>query len=246
MRIGEIKCTAKESLKNRKLKAAGETLIFVLITVVFPQIFDTKLQENFGSTSGSIISSIISIIISSAFVVGNYRYFISFFDRQKETSVSLLFSGFDSFLKVIGYQIILILIWTVIVFLCFLAGYGILFASHFSIIGIVFLSIIGLILLIACIYIVLRLSFVTMIFADNESMGIFASIKESFSLTKGYVLKLFLFNLSFIGWILLCIFILPAFYVLPYFQLSQVSFYYDLKKIKETTNTPISEFLPIL
>jgi uncharacterized membrane protein len=54
------------------------------------------------------------------------------------------------------------------------------------------------------------------LFFDNPDTKITDLIKTSIHYTKGYRASLAAFALSFIGWFLLCILILPLFYVVPY------------------------------
>lgn len=44
---------------------------------------------------------------------------------------------------------------------------------------------------------------------------------------------LFVFILSFLGWALLCLFIIPVIFVYPYFMVSNILYYDELKAIKE-------------
>jgi uncharacterized membrane protein len=242
MRIGELKLQARESLKGRKLKAAGATLVFYLIALVVPGVISYILEESMGKVPGSIVGNIIVLIISAALIVGCIRYFFSFSDREKNTELSLLFSGFDSFLKVLGFQILLSIAIFFIFGIIIALGVGIAFASQFNTVVMLILSLLGIVLYVGLIYLGLRLFFVIFIFAEDSQSGIFAAVKRSFFLTKGYVWKLFLTVLSFILWFLSCIFIIPLFYVFPYVQLTYINFYKELKKIKEGNNESVTEF----
>lgn len=53
-------------------------------------------------------------------------------------------------------------------------------------------------------------------FFENEQAKVGAIISGSIALTKGRLLRLVGFVLSFIGWALLCLFLLPALFILPY------------------------------
>ena len=76
------------------------------------------------------------------------------------------------------------------------------------------------------------LDMVPYILADNPGIGIMDAIKASWEMMKGYKWKLFVFDLSFIGWIILDILtlgILGIFYVNPYIGSSHAAFYEALK-----------------
>lgn len=76
------------------------------------------------------------------------------------------------------------------------------------------------------------LDMVPYILADNPGIGIMDAIKASWEMMKGYKWKLFVFDLSFIGWIILDVLtlgILGIFYVNPYIGSSHAAFYEALK-----------------
>ncbi len=70
------------------------------------------------------------------------------------------------------------------------------------------------------------------IFCDNQSIGAEECLKQSRELIKGYKLNYFGFCLSFLGWALLCVFIIPMVWVVPYITVSQALYYEELKKLK--------------
>ena len=241
MYIGEIKFKAKESLRGRVIQSAGATLIYFLITGILPQIIDKSLENIIGKLPSDLILYGISLIISSALAVGVISYFFSFSDDREDTKISLLFSGFDSFLKVLIYQVLLILVISLVVIIGGMLGGLICYAANFNIAVMIVVSILMIALGIVIIWFVLRLFFVNFIFTDDKDTGIMTAVKRSFFLTKGYTVKLLLTTLSFILWDLACILIIPFFYVFPYMQLTYVNFYRELKKIKDVNNTYIEE-----
>ena len=71
------------------------------------------------------------------------------------------------------------------------------------------------------------------IFADNPDIGIIDCLKKSREMMKGYKFDYFAFCLSFIGWILLCILIVPIIWVVPYIQTATTIYYDKLQKKSE-------------
>ena len=69
------------------------------------------------------------------------------------------------------------------------------------------------------------------ILKDNPEMGAEEAIVESMKMMKGYKLKLFLLDLSFIGWIILMILTLGIGLLLlaPYMNTARATFYEELK-----------------
>jgi uncharacterized membrane protein len=67
---------------------------------------------------------------------------------------------------------------------------------------------------------------------DNPEIGISEALRNSKEMMYGYKGKLFMLNLSFIGWMFLCIlsFGIGFLWLQPYMMTSMVLFYEDLKK----------------
>ena len=76
------------------------------------------------------------------------------------------------------------------------------------------------------------LDMVPYILADNPGIGIMDAIKASWEMMKGYKWKLFVLDLSFIGWIILDVLtlgILGIFYVNPYIGSTHAAYYEAIK-----------------
>lgn len=97
----------------------------------------------------------------------------------------------------------------------------------------IFTALWSLLLIIPGIIAALSYSMVNYIIADNRKNDTMAVIKESKRMMYGYKADYFVFNLSFLGWALLCIFIVPLIYVIPYMSVSQALYYEELRTIKE-------------
>jgi uncharacterized membrane protein len=66
---------------------------------------------------------------------------------------------------------------------------------------------------------------------DNTKLKTMDVIKKSWNMMNGHKADFFELILSFIGWFLLCLFIIPMIYVIPYFILTVAIFYEELKKL---------------
>lgn len=75
-------------------------------------------------------------------------------------------------------------------------------------------------------------SMCTYIYIDGKHTEPMEVINASKNMTYGYKWDLFVFYLSFLGWFLLCLFIIPIVFVIPYFEVSKVMYYDELRKIK--------------
>lgn len=63
-----------------------------------------------------------------------------------------------------------------------------------------------------------RYSLVPFLLAEDDSLGVFKAIKTSIAYTKGYRFSMVWFDLSYLGWLMLIIFLFPIFYVWPYYS----------------------------
>lgn len=70
------------------------------------------------------------------------------------------------------------------------------------------------------------------ILKDKPEMKNNAAIEKSMAMMDGYKMKLFLLDLSFIGWFILCLFTfgIGFFFLQPYIQVAHAAFYEDLKE----------------
>lgn len=90
-------------------------------------------------------------------------------------------------------------------------------------------------------FVSLYLIFSSYALADHKNMGAFEAIRTSVHLMRNRKLRLFLFQLSFIGWFLLCTVScgIALFFVLPYFAEALTIFY--LSAYSEDYETPAGE-----
>ncbi|WRS26594.1 DUF975 family protein [Oscillospiraceae bacterium MB08-C2-2] len=79
--------------------------------------------------------------------------------------------------------------------------------------------------------------------AEDPKMSVGKAIRTSIRFTKGYRFSLFSFSLSFLGWILLCIFLFPILFVGPYLQTSMALYArYIIEKNQSAIPAPTKEF----
>lgn len=126
------------------------------------------------------------------------------FARGEEVDIKMIFDYYNKFLPIFAATLLIGL------------------ASG---IGMIFLIIPGII-------IALGLQMTLLIMADGEEDPI-ACIKKSWNMMNGYKWDYFVFSLSFIGWILLCVVTLgiATIWVAPYIKVSEMLYYDKLKQI---------------
>lgn len=71
--------------------------------------------------------------------------------------------------------------------------------------------------------------FAYQIICDNPQLSPMQAIKISKKMIKGNRTELFVLDLSFIPWVLLCVFIFPVIYVMPYMQTTQALYYENFR-----------------
>lgn len=241
MVFSNIKAQAKEALKGKWGKGALITLLYFVFELVLGYI--GELTENIA-----FLSLIISIAVMVISVPISYGLIVSFMKLKKDEEVKfydffkLGFSNFSRSWKVIGN--ILLKMWLPIL-LYVLATVALTFIISFGLVAsiaansgafVIIATVIGIALVIASfVYLFitsLNYTFSIFVAADDEGKNAKESVEESKKLMKGYKGKFILFQLSFIGWILLSAITLYIgfLWVLPYMMVAQIFFYEYLKE----------------
>lgn len=201
----EIKQEAKAKYKKNKLNIWVPLLLWGLIVCVIYIIVSLSgiqmvTDEEELTIAGSIYSILISMI-QALFLVGYYKYMLNFVRTGNFLSLKESFS----IIKESWASIIL----------------GYILISIFTSLGYILLIIPGIIL-------ALGFSMFFYIMADHKAEDAMDGVKKSWQLMKGYKWNFFVFNLSFIGWYLLCILTLGILliWVIPYCN-TAFAIYYD-------------------
>ena len=248
MLASEIRANARRSLQGKWGKGALIVLTYLLIMLGISWIL-TKL-----STVGEIIDIIISVPVS----YGIMASFIKLKRGEEVKYTGFLSEGFSKFGKAWGvcWHTILKMIVPVILIIAFIMingtsqGINMVSDSSSNYSGITLISIIGLV--ISVIYASakgLLYSLTNYILYDNPNMDSKEIVEESERLMRGNRWKYIWLTLSFIGWLILCIFTLyiGAFWLIPYISVSTVCFYEALSGknseeiVEPLENNPIQE-----
>lgn len=157
-----------------------------------------------GVPSGlNTYGELLSFLLAGPLQLGIAIYFLNILN-DRPASIENLIEGFKPLLKVILIYIII---------------------SIATAIGIVLLIIPGII-------IALGFSMTYYILVENPELSIEESLKESWRLTNGYKMELFVLHLRFIPWYLLGLlcFGIGIFVVMPWHQLTLANYYNYLKQ----------------
>lgn len=148
------------------------------------------------TVAGSIIPGLGGIAISGPMEAGVDSIYMTL-QREEEPSVEQIFSGFDNFLNT------------------FLTG---VLRTVFVLLWSLLLFVPGIVKGIAysqCFYIL----------NDEPDMEAMDVLRASSELMDGHKLEYFLLQLSFLPWMLLCVLIVPALYVVPYISATNAAYY---------------------
>ena len=179
----EMRAIARKALRGNWKNFALVMALYYLLMITLPLIMDellpsatiSQLDELTGETVElPIISSLYSLLLSGPFTMGLASFALYYF-RRKELHAGHLFDGFEVFLKA--------------VFLAFVQGFYIFLWS--------------LLLVVPGIIAALRYSQAYYILADHPEYSINQCMELSKQYMNGNKGKLFCFELSFIGWLIL-------------------------------------------
>ncbi len=102
-----------------------------------------------------------------------------------------------------------------------------------SLLTLIFTLLWSILFIIPGIIVAISYSFAYLVYVDNNELSPMECLEESKKLLDGYKLDYFVFVLSFIGWMLLSLLIVPLIYVIPYYTVAEILYYDELKKLKE-------------
>ena len=210
MSSSELKLKSKDQLQGKKGNAAIVVLVYFLVAAVINLIFSrlfpgkTTVYEGIEITSPSTVASIVDRFVTIFLGLGLTSYYMKIV-RGEEVSIGDLFSKGNLLLKAFVTSI--------------LTGLVVFGGS--------------LLLVIPGIILAFGYTMINYVYIDNPEIGIIEVMKKSREMMKGYKWDYFVFNLSFIGWVILLPFTLCilAVWLVPYMTVAE-AIYYDRLKAK--------------
>ena len=156
-----------------------------------------------GISSIPVVGSVLAIIVTYPLAYGFAILFLDLFREGKPIDIGKLFDGFKDFGRVWG-TLILVAIYTIL-WTCLLIIPGIVKSYSYAL--------------------------TPFILKDEPELKYNAAIEKSMRMMDGYKMKLFLLDLSFIGWMILSILTLGIglLFLQPYMNTARAAFYEDLK-----------------
>lgn len=247
MSISKIRESAREALTGKWGKGALITLAYFAIVFIIGFIQGLFDENSVMSNLLGIVTVIIEVPIS----LGLVYVFIKLKRGEEVKPFDFLEIGFSNFGRAwkISLKTLLKLILPVIgilVGVLLMTGSLVSFTvesisdstGEFSLLVMVVGLIIYIATLIWCMVRSLLYSLTFYVAYDNPNMTSLEVVNESAKMMKGNRWKIFLLELSFIGWAILCIFTLGIGYLwlVPYMQVALVCFYEHLLGKNEDDN----------
>jgi uncharacterized membrane protein len=229
----EIKALAKEGVAQQR-----GTAILLILFISLIALGGSVLS--FIPVIGSLISTAISLLICTVLAIGVCGSYIKIFNKEK-TRAGEPFSSFSfNYGRKLGGTLWANL-WLFLWALPAIAP-GCILAVKVALDPVMTVTPNGLILLVALLTIPLMIPaivkgysyrMVPYILADCPNVTATEALKLSMRMTKGHRMKLFVLDLSFIGWSLLgclTLFILLIVYVGPYMKATMAGYYTELRE----------------
>lgn len=213
-----------------------------------------RFTARYGRTLGGVLAAGALIYFASPFIVispvlmvGLSLFALATYNGREDCQVGMIFDGFEHFGRNLGSM----LLQELFIFCAYLSGLvalmlvgiiiGIIVGVSTAVMGgatlanlllllFVPLAIAVIVLMLVVYYI---LSMTRFILAESHQIKAFDALKLSARITKGHRADIFVFDLSFLGWMLLGVLtlgILNILYVIPYMTTAQAGLYTELKR----------------
>lgn len=210
----ELKEKTLSQLKNNWGFAILICLIYTIISNLIN--LDYRWEYSIKGVDFYIAIDILLIIILGPFQLGFSKFILNFIEDKSKASFKDLFYGFTSIkLLITSCTINLIIITGTVIGTILLIVPGIIWAFAFS-----------------------QTYFVLI---DNPKMKLMECLRKSYNLMDGFKGELFMLELSFIGWVIVCVLTLGIglLWYIPYHEITLGNFYMEIKEIKKNTDTNI-------
>lgn len=208
------------------------------------------------STFASILPLLIfaySLLLTGAFTYGLITLFLNLL-RNVNGKIEDIFAGFKNYGRTFVINLLITIfqfLWSLLWIIPYVIAIVIIIMSMFSggksngsiAGGIIIIVLLTLIVSITLKIFINRYALVYYIAHDDEDISASDAIKKSIELMKGNKVRLFLLQLSFIGWYILAtlIFIIPLLWAKSYLSATTVAFYDDIIKGTDEDQVLITE-----
>lgn len=222
----ELKARSKDQLRGRWGLIIGVLILYSIIASGIPSALNqmakpaVNISYNFNDYSSivkaaieqqqssnnllTMFSSLWTLLLGGVLTYGLAKFTLNFTGDEEKPSVNDLFSGFKVYFKTLGLYIL----------------FGLIIGLGF------------ILLIVPGIIFTYMYSQSFFILAEDNSKSIMECLKESRKMMVGHKFEMFVLQLSFVGWLLLCIITLciALLYVGPYMQTTMGNFYREVRK----------------
>ena len=200
MSRAELKARAKDMLRGNWGTAIAVMLVQAVIMGLGSRLGPPLAQSQVEGIHVEARANLLMLVISGALSVGICGVYLSFL-REGKAEFSQMFDGFTE---------------------CFVASLIANLVMGFAVgLGCVLLLIPGIVLS-------LMFSQTFFILRDHPDLSGIDAMMASKDMMAGHKGEYFVLMLSFIPWFMLCVFVLPIFYVVPYFTATMTAYYDQL------------------
>lgn len=239
MSYDRIKTRAREALSGERLRGAAlvslpvsGAVFFSLINYVFNGILPVYVTDSFIDAYGAPITLIFAVcsLVLAVFAIYPVRFYTQSWFISRLTHRRILF-GAKRFFESAGMGVTVFLLkalWLCAYLLipsCFFVALW--FFLSFNALNVrtaaaLLAGIAGLVIIGTAFWLVTiqRYTYASFYFAASRKTTVKNAIVQSRSLTRGQSAGMLLFKASFLPWFILCLAVLPACYVVPYYKQS--------------------------
>lgn len=204
-----FKREAKELMRESTPHYMLVLLVYILLTTGLSYVVTalTDLGGLLGGTIGMFLNVLLALF-SMVLSVGLAHYTLNL-ARRKPTAMGDLFEGFTFAGRSIGMSLLIALyyfLWAMLgaVVVAIIAGVAVLVADSLPALTVILIVIAYIALIVFLVAVTLRYAMAQFALAENPGDGASAAIRRSVQVMKGNKGKLFVLELSFLGWGLLC------------------------------------------
>lgn len=259
MNSSDFRKEARNQLNGKWKKVVLITLAYFIVSFILNIIQKSVPEKSFAY----LLFSIIMFVVDVPLIFGFTKALLDTYNGKEISSFSFVTLAFSNFSKAWKITLKVFLKLLIPVIICIISMVLMIIGAGSSIVtgislgtfstGSLVLILLGFILyLVSFIWVIMKsyyYSLAQIIAADDENLNTTEAIEKSYNLMKGNRGKLFILELSFIGWAILGIFTLGIGYLwlFPYMQFAEIAFYkYFLdknnnneKNMNSTDNNPI-------
>lgn len=241
-RFGVLKKEALQALKGNWDNAVLSSLIFLVLTIIISESssfysFFAELNPSFIASTSLLLTLAGFSVLASVFVLapigGGYANATKKLVESKGADNELV----DGMFKIgFGKNYLRFVLMVVLTEIIYFFLFGLFFAPSFFILSVVTrLILIGVAIFVFLVFVTiisLMLAMTPFLIVDEPQLSVVDAMIKSCRMMKGRKWKLFVLEISFIGWILLSILTLfiGLLWVIPYCQASIGAFYLNLKE----------------